>query len=267
MGNQVLVTRPEKQSEPLSLLLSRHQWLPISLPFLAIESLSDTDEAYRKAQIDIRELSRVDQVIFVSTNAVAHGFALIKCYYQELPSHIQWLAVGTATADVLAKELERFSGQKNIAAPTVGMDSEAILKLPSLQEVAGQRIIIIRGVGGRNFLAESLQQAGADVVMMELYRRCCPNNAAALACLYQDNKIDVVIVASGETLQNYIVLAQQAGILSKINKLPVVVPGVRVARIARQQGFEVIITAANATTDAMVDALNRWRDKNNGSSQ
>ena len=82
MGNQVLVTRPEKQSEPLSLLLSRHQWLPISLPFLAIESLSDTDEAYRKAQIDIRELSRVDQVIFVSTNAVAHGFALIKCYYQ-----------------------------------------------------------------------------------------------------------------------------------------------------------------------------------------
>lgn len=267
MGNQVLVTRPEAQAEALSLLLTRHQWQPVMLPLLTIESLKEGDLPYREAQKNIRQLQNFDQIIFVSTNAVAYGFRLIKQHYQKLPNHIQWIAVGTATAESLAKSLNSFLASTDVAAPTVGMDSEAILKLPSLQQVTGQRIAIIRGVGGRNFLANSLQKAGADVVMIELYRRGCPERAGELASLHRNKKLDIVTVASGETLQNYIALAQKAGILSKINQLPLVVPGLRVEKIARHQGFSEIITAANATTGAMVDALNLWREKNNGSSQ
>ena len=42
------------------------------------------------------------------------------------------------------------------------------------QALAGKRVLIVRGDGGREWLAERLREAGADVTLVAAYRRVVP---------------------------------------------------------------------------------------------
>ncbi|WP_275576186.1 uroporphyrinogen-III synthase [Aquitalea magnusonii] len=66
--------------------------------------------------------------------------------------------------------LARLSGQ-DILFPTAGSDSEALLALPQLADVAGQHWLIVRGQGGRALLADTLCARGAQVSLAEVYQR------------------------------------------------------------------------------------------------
>ena len=59
-------------------------------------------------------------------------------------------------------------------APAQGMNTEALLKLPELHQIDGQRFLILRGVGGRETLATQLRARGAHVDYAECYRRVEP---------------------------------------------------------------------------------------------
>ncbi|WP_296815495.1 uroporphyrinogen-III synthase [Thiobacillus sp.] len=65
-------------------------------------------------------------------------------------------------------------GVEDVVTPD-GQDSEAVLALPQLQAVAGRQVVIVRGVGGRALMADTLRARGADVHFMECYRRTCPH--------------------------------------------------------------------------------------------
>lgn len=59
-----------------------------------------------------------------------------------------------------------------VIAPEAGRDSEAVLRLPVWRRLpAGARVLLIRGRGGRDFLARELAAAGFDVEIAEVYRR------------------------------------------------------------------------------------------------
>ena len=65
----------------------------------------------------------------------------------------------------------------DVSFPAEGDDSEALLELASLREaIAGPdpRVLILRGEGGRELLAERLRELGASVEYLELYRRELP---------------------------------------------------------------------------------------------
>ncbi|MDO4878814.1 MAG: uroporphyrinogen-III synthase [Neisseria sp.] len=59
-----------------------------------------------------------------------------------------------------------------VDAPEDGCDSEAVLRLPLWRRLrAGAEVLIIRGRGGREFLARRLAEAGFTVRIAEIYSR------------------------------------------------------------------------------------------------
>ena len=97
---------------------------------------------------------------------------------------LQWFSVGAATAQILADH------GLDVSYPAAGDDSEALLELPQLREAIARpdaRVLIMRGEGGRELLAERLREQGASVDYLELYRRCLPHMRRRLVQRIQRN--------------------------------------------------------------------------------
>jgi uroporphyrinogen-III synthase len=120
--------------------------------------------------------------------------------------------------------------------PDAGADSEHLLALPALAETAGKRILIFRGEGGRELLADRLRAGGARVDYAECYRRGRPESdpAPVLEALAKGG-LQAITVFSGETLDNLLDLMGEAA--PTLFPLPLFAPHARIADHARARGF------------------------------
>jgi uroporphyrinogen-III synthase len=203
------------------------------------------------------------KAIFVSQNAVEHAFEWIENYWPQLPIGIDFFAVGEATAQQIAAQGARVT---DLAQTQSGaMTSETLLQSPGLQNVAGEKIIIFRGVGGRPHLGETLKARGALVDYCELYERRLPGDAVEqFASLMQKNAVKkncVVVIHSGEALENLQQVLQQMpkqalqSEKSLIEKIVLLVPSERVLELAKNTGFTHVYAAQNATDASMLQGL------------
>ena len=251
-GLKVLVTRPAGQADNLIAAISDAGGQAWHQPVLAIESLAENDQARRQhCKQRILDLDLYQQVIFISTNAVAFGVDWIEQYWPQLPVGVQWHAIGAATACAM-----RAAGLSVCEQGDIAMNSEELLSSLALQSVSGQKVLIVRGVGGREYLAQQLQRRGALVDYIECYQRVLPSlQHNQMVQLLDQYEINVISVNSGESLENFCQLVGPTA-LERCFTLAVLVPGERVAELARQRGFERIIVARNASQVATLAALN-----------
>ncbi len=126
-------------------------------------------------------------------------------------------------------------------------------------EVAGKRIVIFRGEGGRELLAETLRQRGATVEYAEVYRRAVPEaGAEQLQHVLRKNCIDIVTVTSNEGLQNLLHMAGDA-CRCRLLRLPLVVISQRTALLAAKLGFTHAPMIAHQSSDqGLVGAIEAW---------
>ncbi len=137
--------------------------------------------------------------------------------------------------------------------------SEGLLALPQLQEISGQRVLIIKGEGGRGAVREELGRRGARVDELACYRRDRPRYAAGeVAAKLSNWHIQVIMISSGEGLANLLTLLSQEE-TSKFTAIALLVPSQRIAGLAQEAGFKQVITAENASDAAMVRALEDWQ--------
>jgi len=244
-GLRVLVTRPTAQSQGLSEAIRQLGGDPVELPLLEIIPLP-------AAPLPHGELASSDLVVFVSANAVEYGLAALG----ELPVGLQLAAIGQATSERLAQ-----SGYPAVLQPAQ-QDSEGFLGLPQIQELQGRRVVIVRGQGGREKLAEGLRARGAQVEYLEVYRRQCPAwDAIAVSAALT---VDVITISSGEALENLARLAQQPGAAGLLDK-PLLVFHARIAGRARELGFTLKPVVATAPADeAVVAGLIHWMKERKG---
>lgn len=249
-GLRVLVTRPGPAAAELCAALSAAGAVPVAFPALAIEPVppGDASPEGRRIAAALLEFDRVDIALFVSVNAVHAGMDWLEHYWPQLPVGVQWLGVGQATARALEAR-----GVAVADIPGRAENSEALLALPALQQVSGRRALIFRGSGGRPHLAEALRARGARVDYCEVYRRALPVPQRPLAAVLAEAQVQALTAASGETLENMLTLAGDA--VDALRALPVVVPGERVAGLARARGFRRVLVAVNASAGATVEAL------------
>ncbi|MHB1247299.1 MAG: uroporphyrinogen-III synthase [Sulfuriferula sp.] len=246
-GRGVLVTRPAHQAAPLAELIVAAAGKPVLFPVLEILDADDLQPLY--ALID--QLDSVDMAIFISPNAVNKAMNLIKSR-RELPATLKIAAIGRGSS----KELKHF-GITDIIAPTARFDSENLLEMSQLQDVAGQRIVIFRGDGGREVLGDTLAARGARIEYAECYRRSRPNaSAGGLLRQWSRNEINAVTVTSAEGLRN---LYDMLGKLGRqwLKTTPVFVPHPRILEVARELGLECAV-ATPVGDEGLVQGMIEW---------
>lgn len=246
-GRAVLVTRPAGLSLRLVDLLRARGGDAVLLP--AIEILPPEDRAKLDAAID--RLEGFDIAIFVSPTAVEQANAAVRAR-RDWPARLKYAAVGGGTAGAL-----REIGVADVLAPPGRGDSEALAALPELADIAGKRIVIFRGQGGRETLRQALAARGAQVEYAQCYRRGRPRaELGPLVERWGRGGIDAVSVTSAEGLKNLLSMLAEAGPAGPalLRATPVFVPHPRVGEAARSSGVErVILTAAGDL--ALAEAL------------
>ncbi|GBL46743.1 uroporphyrinogen-III synthase [Sulfuriferula multivorans] len=246
-GRGVLVTRPAHQAAHLAELIIAAAGKPVLFPVLEILDAADLQPLYEL----IDRLDSVDLAIFISPNAVNKAMNLIKSR-RELPPSLKIAAIGRGSS----KELKHF-GITDIIAPTARFDSENLLEMPELQNVAGQRIVIFRGDGGREVLGDTLAARGASIEYAECYRRSRPDaSAGGLLRQWSRNEINAVTVTSAEGLRN---LYDMLGKLGRqwLKTTPVFVPHPRILEVTRELGLEQSM-ATPSGDEGLVQGMIEW---------
>jgi len=235
-GLSILITRPQRQAERLACAIEAAGGGAIVFPTIEIQPLAD-DSALRAT---VGRLSDYQMAIFVSANAVAQGMPYLTSG-GAYPATLVFAAIGDATR----KALQGF-GVNEVLAPVERFDSEALLDLPEMQDVASKRIVIFRGEGGRETLAQKLRERGALVEYVVCYRRIRPQrDLNPLRANWQAGNIHAVSAMSLESLTNlYDILDDSTKRL--LAATPIFVPHPRIAEAARKLGLtDVRVTGVN----------------------
>lgn len=243
-GRGIVVTRPAHQAEPLAAMIRAAGGQPIIFPALEI-----LDPADPQPLLDaIARLDTYDLAIFISPNAVARAMSKISgC--RSWPAGLRVAAIGQGGARALQGH-----GIRDVIAPQRVFDSERLLEMPQLQAVAGQRVLILRGDGGRELLGDTLAARGAQVDYVVCYRRARPQtDPAPLLQAWARNVVHAVIVTSSEGLRNLFVMLGKPG-EPLLRQTPLLVPHPRIAAVAREFGCREVIETAPGD-DGLLEAL------------
>ena len=243
---RVLLTRPAEESTALAALLAQSGIHSNCLPLLETEALPVTAEQHAV----FGALPRYRAVIVVSKPAARLALLRLGGSVPPMP----WFSVGAATAQILADH------GLQVHCPATGDDSEALLELPALREaiaLPGGRVLILRGEGGRELLAERLREQGASVDYLELYRRFLPvYEKGALMQRIQLERLNGLVVSSG---QGFLHLHALAGPdWPEVAQLPLFVPSPRVYEMARAAGAEKVVDCRGASAAALLVALGSY---------
>lgn len=236
----LLNTRPAQQAQGLQQALAQAGFSGVLCPALSIET----------QPMPSLHWSRFSVAVFVSRNAVT-AFA-----QHTLPAHwpgkIRLVAVGEATADAIKQQ-----GWSNLEPLPSTFDSEGMLSLPVFAQPQGLQVVVIRGDGGRAHLADSLTQAGAQVVFCEVYKRVAAPFCHQAWLRFRQALQPVLLFTSISSLTaflNGLTQDDQAWCFAQT----VLVFSERIAQAARDAGFNgKILVTATSSDEAIIQTLRK----------
>jgi uroporphyrinogen-III synthase len=232
-GRGIVITRPAAESARIAELVRAEGGTPILFPGIEIVPVENTGPLLDL----IDRLDCFEIAIFVSPSAVNMAFNLIELR-RALPSMLKIAAVGAGCVRALKRH-----GVNDVIAPTERFDSEALLELPLLQNVQGKHIVIFRGVGGRELLADTLTARGAQVEYAECYRREKPAlDPTPLFAAWERGELHAITATSSEALRNLFEMVGRRGV-THFKNTPCFVSHPRIEEAARTLGIaQVVLT-------------------------
>ncbi len=243
-GIGVLVTRPQGQARRFMARIAELGGQPWWLPGLEIVPPTD---AQGFIQV-VSDLGRFDWLLFISPTAVEQAWPAI-AEHGGLPSQARVAAVGRGTGRELARR-----GVQEVIMPADQADSESLLALPQLQAMAGRKVAIFRGEGGRTLLADTLRARGAEVAHAVCYRRVLPKaDIRPVLQAWAAGRIHALTAFSRDSLDGlFAQLPEKQRALPA--GTPLFVPHPRIAEHARALGLsQIIVTPAGE--DGVLQAL------------
>ena len=232
-GMRILVTRPRDQATRLAEAIAAEGGVPLLFPLLDITPVAN-DAALRE---QAGRLGQFDLAIFVSPNAVRFGMQAIR-EAGTAPARVATVGEGSAKA-------LREWGIGDVIVPDSRFDSEGLLQ--KLQDVAGWRVMIFRGDGGRELLGDTLKARGALVEYATCYLRSKPQREIDDA-----GPVDAITVTSSEALNHLQSIAPRG-----LHGTPLFVPHPRIADLAGTLGWSDVHPTGSGD-EGLLSALKAW---------
>ncbi|MGO9445319.1 MAG: uroporphyrinogen-III synthase [Thiobacillaceae bacterium] len=231
VGKTIVITRPKEQAGHLAELIRQAGGEAVLFPLIEIQDPTDSQTLDER----IDRLNDYDLAVFVSPTAVTRGIARITRRHT-LPPTLQIAAIGQGSA----RELRRL-GVAEVLVPEHRFDSAALLSLPEMQQMTGKRVVIFRGEGGRELLADTLRMRGATVDYAECYRRARPTLPATdLVKRALETEIHGLVITSSESLRNLLEMVGESG-NAWLRTTPIFVPHPNIQLAGRDAGLSLVI--------------------------
>ena len=242
----MLLTRSDADNQRLAAKLGAIGIPTVSVPLLHIVELDETPEQQRL----MLDLDRYHAVMVVSPVAARLGLERLDACWPQPPVGMHWFAVGEATASVLQ------AYGLSVHIPESGQDSEGLLRLAIWYELLSRpdlKVLIWRGVGGREHLANQVRAAGGQVDYLELYRRDAPEGLARQLESVTQAGVGGIVLSSGQGLEHWHIAAGEHW--AELSHWRCWVPSQRVADRARELGCSDIIVCEGADDSAVLAAI------------
>jgi uroporphyrinogen-III synthase len=235
----VLITRPESAGRELQQHLNSQGFASYCQPFFDYQA-NDTI-----AQLTALQRQLISPIlIFVSVAAVEFADKLkpIASWPQQ-----EVIAVGSATLKALkALGVDAIMPEQH--------DSEGLLALTPLQNVNTKNVLIIRGDGGRELIAEELSDRGASVHYFESYQRVWRNSSIEVIKTWQQQQINCILVTSNALLEFIVNLIKDSDTYWQEDCIWLVASN-RIANKAKKLGLKRVINTHGANKQAVTAAL------------
>ncbi|WP_232540053.1 uroporphyrinogen-III synthase [Azohydromonas aeria] len=248
----MLVTRPQPQADEWVARLRGAGFAAEALPLLHIAAVADPAPLHA-AWEDVARAA-ADALVFVSPNAVTHFFAA-RPEGSAWPARVLAAAPGPGTAQALIEAGVPAESVLQPAADAERFDSESLWERMGALPWAGARVLVLRGEGGRDWLAQRLQEQGARVEFVQAYGRGAPRPGPAEAALLREAVAQpehfVWLFSSSEAVGH---LPGLAGAGADWSRARALASHPRIAQAARDIGF-ARVEAVSPAFDAVCAAL------------
>ncbi|MEW6347179.1 MAG: fused uroporphyrinogen-III synthase HemD/membrane protein HemX [Pseudomonadota bacterium] len=259
----VVITRPAGQAAPLATQLAAAGIATLEFPLIDIAPAEDPGPL-RSA---LGALERYALVVFVSPNAIDHAFGQFGSIW---PHALPVGVVGPGSVAALARHGVDVPAYR-VISPSTGVDDEsarfdseglfaAIDASLDVASLAGKRVLIVRGDGGREWLADRLREAGVEVEAVAAYRRLVPEPSIGAWTRVHEllaGEPHAWLVTSSEAVRNLDELAREhlnADEIAQLKHATLVAPHPRIAQTARGLGFDSI-TVSGAGDERIAHTL------------
>ena len=186
---RVIVTRPQREAVAWCEALARHGFDVVSLPLIGIVAVADTSAV----QAAGRDLHHYAAVMCVSAAAVEHFFSIVpqgQAVNPRAGAAPRFWGTGPGTRAALLRHGVEGDRIDTPLAASLQFDSEALWGVVQGQVHALLRVLIVRGGdeytraavtderatpgNGREWFAQRLSEAGAQVEFVQAYVRAAP---------------------------------------------------------------------------------------------
>jgi uroporphyrinogen-III synthase len=266
----IVVTRPSGQSRQLIEILSKSiehsgvakRSLPeiVALPLLTIAPKTDNQLAEHIAT----SLKEVDIAIFVSPNAIESVMRLLERDWQKISNKKIPIGVMGGSSKLALKNhgigLEKNPTQIIIPKNNENWDSEGLWE--ELQSLAWdwkiKKIIIFKGEGGRDWLADTLKEAGATVEAISTYSRVplSIDNPSWHAIREMDFSKSLWLLTSSEAVR-YLGDVMKDQFTQNLNAASALCPHHNIADAAKTIGFGEVFTSEPGD-EALIKSTLAW---------
>jgi uroporphyrinogen III methyltransferase/synthase len=247
-GVRVMVTRPADQARPLYGLL--REFGADVLPYPTIATEEDHDDAGWAALGALGGEKR--WVVFTSENGVRYFLRQWQAGRGDIRSLSAYriAAVGEGTARALG---EHFLSTDFL--PTIARTDELARQMRKSVDLEGGAVVRIRGNLGDDRVEKALEEAGAKVVPLRVYRTCTPEWSREFVQKLFAYPPDVILFTSGSTVDGLHELLTAAEVKRLTSGATIVSIGPHTSQVIRSHGMAVDIEAGEHTIQGMVEKL------------